>query len=900
MAELLIYRDRIYPALVATVQIDENTVFKKRLMGDWRILCETISATALDIKIGDFITYNDEEYYINRQPDIDKVNSSTYKYIIAFESIIFDLSKKLFMNSDGLSDFTMTDTASGFIDLILSNLVWGWSAVFSNDSCGAALARIAETFGMEFDLNDREIILNKSIGVITQYRFRYGRDQGLYKIVRQQASDQNVVTKVYGFGGTTNIPYTYRSGAKRLVFEERFLVKNDDVYGVIEGQFTDNEIYPKRTGTLTGVNAVFGTAGYDPINSYVVDSSINFDLNTYFIPKDAQKPKIVFKSGDLSGTEFDITSYNHTLKRIYFDAFTDAGGYTTPRDLGGGSFIRPEVGDTYTFINISMPTEYITTAETALKAATQAYLDENSVPQYLYSIDIDPKYAKRIVLDLHVGDRVTIIDSTIGINTLIRVSGIEFPLVNIYKIKILISDFAPYSFQERIVRSAIADKQEIIKVEERSIERDRLRALKTIQQVSGNYLLKTGDTGVGDYDFNDSTFRIKGNAPSVITGSINPAASTSVTGTGTLFLSELVPGDRIVVAGETRTIVSITSDTLLIVDSAFSGGNIDPAPIRLPAIFILKDHDDTIRGLIRDTGDVLFTETLSAGLPNITTDYQVYFNPVTKLLSYGPTQTPVPTKRGKGALYNWATIKSSVLNRPDTVFFVTEQKKIYAYNPDSGLLTYLASHINTATDIANSDTKLWINDTDIGHILEYDITYNPLTIIFNRSISCYLVPSPGLTSRDNTELMGMNVSTLYSYNIITDSAVMTELFYLGDYTSCTGDIMYNAITDTYIIAWSYNELAHPELNAFHITEFANDGTLIKDIDITSYCSDRLVFGLFQYNNKLYAAASNGASPTSYIYEITSTGLTLISTINGINIYGASQNPPIITVNLPLV
>ncbi|MBS1258681.1 MAG: hypothetical protein MAG551_01743 [Candidatus Scalindua arabica] len=56
----------------------------------------------------------------------------------------------------------------------------------------------------------------------------------------------------------------------------------------------------------------------------------------------------------------------------------------------------------------------------------------------------------------------------------------------------------------------------------------------------------------------------------VLTGSINPAASTTVTGVGTAFTTELAVGDQITVSGETRTISAIASNTSLTVSAAFS------------------------------------------------------------------------------------------------------------------------------------------------------------------------------------------------------------------------------------------------------------------------------------------------------------------------------------------
>ena len=63
-----------------------------------------------------------------------------------------------------------------------------------------------------------------------------------------------------------------------------------------------------------------------------------------------------------------------------------------------------------------------------------------------------------------------------------------------------------------------------------------------------------------------------------LTGSIDPAASTTVTGVGTEFLSELSIGDEIIVSGETRTVTAIASDTSLTVSVAFSDNSNDASP----------------------------------------------------------------------------------------------------------------------------------------------------------------------------------------------------------------------------------------------------------------------------------------------------------------------------------
>ena len=63
-----------------------------------------------------------------------------------------------------------------------------------------------------------------------------------------------------------------------------------------------------------------------------------------------------------------------------------------------------------------------------------------------------------------------------------------------------------------------------------------------------------------------------------LTGTIDPAASTTVSGVNTLFLSEIAVGDEIIVTGETRTVTAISSDTSLTVSVAFSNNSNDTTP----------------------------------------------------------------------------------------------------------------------------------------------------------------------------------------------------------------------------------------------------------------------------------------------------------------------------------
>ena len=98
---------------------------------------------------------------------------------------------------------------------------------------------------------------------------------------------------------------------------------------------------------------------------------------------------------------------------------------------------------------------------------------------------------------------------------------------------------------------------------------------------------------------------VKGSANNTdITGTIDPAASTSVTGVSTVFTTEAKIGDKLVVSGETRTITAIASDTSCTVDTAFSNNANDTTPEIHPCAFVVLDDSGGIDFLVDTDGNI--------------------------------------------------------------------------------------------------------------------------------------------------------------------------------------------------------------------------------------------------------------------------------------------------------
>ena len=113
---------------------------------------------------------------------------------------------------------------------------------------------------------------------------------------------------------------------------------------------------------------------------------------------------------------------------------------------------------------------------------------------------------------------------------------------------------------------------------EKQNQTGRFYLLKEVELPTGVTLIYNDmrfSTGIGDYSL---YIKLTDGATFTLTGTIDPAASTDVTGAGTKFLTEVSVGDEIVVSGETRTVSAITSDTDLDVSSAFSNNSNDLTP----------------------------------------------------------------------------------------------------------------------------------------------------------------------------------------------------------------------------------------------------------------------------------------------------------------------------------
>jgi len=380
------------------------------------------------------------------------ISSKTFDYDITFESEYYELLKTQFLDLDGNSDFSLVGNLETFIDLIITNMnriSSGWTKgicdqtntdykllTFSKANCMQVLQKLCDEFEGEFyfdfDLyfiegaelpyypaggavigyrpaaeadheyrpaetaiyyTKKDICFTNKAGSDSLLTFKY--HQGLRNIQRTTLSEKNIITRLYAFGSTKNLASDYRDHSKRLKFVlaggESYLEKNTDKYGTIEDTELFNDIYPHREGTISSVDA-------EDITKFT-DSGMDFDLNDYLLP--GVTAKLHFNSGDLGGYEFEVSNYDNATKEFTIIIFTDEQGTT----------LKPAVGDKYVLLDIKMPQSYIDTAETLLQTKAQTYLDDNCEPRVTYILEPDPRYFKTHLIELEVGDFITIEDT---------------------------------------------------------------------------------------------------------------------------------------------------------------------------------------------------------------------------------------------------------------------------------------------------------------------------------------------------------------------------------------------------------------------------------------------------------------------------------------------------------
>lgn len=443
-----------------------------------------VSSVPLNFDIGDTLDVFGRVYTMNVMPNQNKVNDRRFEYQIQMEGVQYDLIKVMFLDIDSIgystsSSFTMMGNAESFLKLIIANLLRVYSSLkwslgeypadsefmnmdFQNETCLAVLQKVCDAYQTKFDIERTGIsefkLHLRNRDFILPDTFRYGRAKGLYALERMKSSDKNIITRLYAYGASKNLPLNYRGGAQRLkmpigsIPNEGQPYIEDPVaigkYGVIEGAVVYEDIFPNRTGTVTGI-----TAG-NVLQFF--DTSMDFNLteviggtSTYMI--DGMQPKIVFKTGNLAGYEFTLNAstqnqgYVHASKRFTINPYTDNSGNVFPSSTEPAFQIS--VGDKYTIVDIAMPHSYISAAEFKLEETAGQYLYDNSKPHVQYGLTVDANFVRskeqmpgEIVNYFSAGDFVKVVDLDLGIDGKAQIQALKRNLLRHYEYDLTLGD----------------------------------------------------------------------------------------------------------------------------------------------------------------------------------------------------------------------------------------------------------------------------------------------------------------------------------------------------------------------------------------------------------------------------------------------------------------------------
>lgn len=490
-------------ALIENLHIDDKTQIVKQLGGKDFIKCFLHSNTIYDIKIGDYTIFKGSNYYVNTLPNITKAGTNKYKYEINLERGHYDLKKVQFRNGDR-GDFHYVGNAEDLVDLIITNMNRVYSGYtkgtvkstdvklfhFSGESCLAVIQRLCTKFDGEFSLTGKTLKFVDSIGSDTGLTFEY--KVGLHNIKRETTNPENLVTKLYVFGSERNIASDYRSSAKRLMFEvasKSYIEDYTYTTKVIEKTKIFDDIYPHRDGTISWVD------GSNILK--FKDDGMDFNLNDYLLP--GITAKVSFKTGNLSGYEFEVSAYDNATKQFTIIAFKDKQGLELPN-----ATLKPAVSDTYVLIDIKLPASYITTAETALYDKAVLYLADNSKPKVNYVVTADRHYFETNAVEVDIGDQATITDTDLGASGKFRIVELtrSYCYPYNYTLKFDAVDYTP-SLPERLTIDNEDEKKELFQINRDWTEKTLLLN-KIIRIEDGKLTLNADTTVTGDFKVGSS------------------------------------------------------------------------------------------------------------------------------------------------------------------------------------------------------------------------------------------------------------------------------------------------------------------------------------------------------------------------------------------------------------
>ncbi|OPC76148.1 hypothetical protein BAZ12_19255 [Elizabethkingia miricola] len=457
----------------------------RTLMSDDYVDISVECANPLDLSLGDQVTVEGRTFFLNMLPPAKKIAEDQFTYELRFEGPAFLLRKLKVFNLDSqgnktTNEFPLTGEINEFLYLLINNAnkkdnqwILGnfptntetKTLTFNNENCLAVLQRICQEFKVEFDIVEAggKFVLNirEKIGKLLPFTVEYGMGNGLYDLSRTRANDSEVVTVLYAYGSSQNIPVDYRGYSPRLrmpVSVGDYIANQAaiDLFGYVEDVFTP-EIKPTFKGVVSNVGSLA-----NQLQSLIV-SNMDFDLkekkadgsNKYLIA--GTPAKISVTKGDLAGYDFEVVDYIHATKTFKLKQFADDKGQKFPDDTTVFKFAS---GDEFTLIDIMMPEQYIVNAEQKLYDETVKEYQKVSQNNVKYTLNVDPLFLQDKG-EIGIGDLLPIKDADFGIDKASRIISLKKDLLTDTYTSFDVADSYEISLVKEIVNN-IKDLQKEI------------------------------------------------------------------------------------------------------------------------------------------------------------------------------------------------------------------------------------------------------------------------------------------------------------------------------------------------------------------------------------------------------------------------------------------------------
>ena len=406
------------------VRPDDSSTQRVVHMGENVLNLNFRTTTPLDLRINDFVLFNDEKYKVKKLVSPTRRSRSEFEYQCQLFAPQYDLQDALYVLNDNTGAGILDDAVPifGTAWFHLQQIVkcaravhpeWnagdveepaeGKNITYADMDCLEALQHMCEEFGIEYWFTGTTINLGKKKHG-DPILFRYGRGNALYELSRQN-QDGRIVTTLLVKGSDRNIDsQAYGSKYLHLPNNERYVTRNTDKFGVIMGRIDLPDVFPRLIHRQPADPGSVTSVRVDDNGIYwIKDDYLNFTPE--LLP--GRNLVVDFQTGQLGGIKVDANWHGNTGEYELI-----RGDYGLGQDVPGGVFV-PAKGDLYLLSDLKMPQAYIDAAERELKEKAEEAIAEMCEQKVSYKGPVNPLFFRQLGERVETGRAVIVEDEAI-------------------------------------------------------------------------------------------------------------------------------------------------------------------------------------------------------------------------------------------------------------------------------------------------------------------------------------------------------------------------------------------------------------------------------------------------------------------------------------------------------